>query len=479
MLRNRLNYLLRHYFALSPQLQKLLVYYRILAENHSCHSTPTLQEDSVPLGSIPGNVAPHVRFIVPHTCSRESARGISFNDVNFFDMHIRSWFVPFPPVSETNALFNRCLASYTAKHLNLRLPFMGTSSMHCAHMSETGHICASNGFYNYVIDTNSRLFRMFPEDFLESEPMFYSKQGNFSSDGCSWYFVRWPMKGWVDILEKRSDSLPCQVGRYNLQDHKEEFLLTLDFVEDVHDIACSPDDKYAVFSSLKQELVLPFPPSTYFRSLDRYQQSHQSGVKLQDVITVDLKTLTYWHTKIPAPVVGHCVFDPDEPHVFYLSAHNIVYHQLSVFLEGPGTLFRLRIERGRTLIENEYSDEDFLRIFQHEVFKYRNVTYLAVVSYTNHLYILRASDLSLYKKVRIGPPTDADFHLTGNSLCLNGGSAYFTVNASDDGRFLIMGSATNFIMFDMDNYRLIPMDSVFPAGFGQGANLPHTRTYGK
>jgi hypothetical protein len=427
----------------------------------------------------PGTVSPRFRFIVPRACSRGSERGISFHDVDFFDMCIRSWFVQFPRISETNALFNRCDSTYTARHLNLRLPFMGTSSMHCCHMSDSGHICASNGFYNYVIDTNSRHLTLFPENFLGCEPMFYSKQGNFSSDSRLWYFVRWPMSGWIDIIEKRRDSLPCQVGRYNLDDHKEEILLTLDFMEDVHDIACSPDDKYAVFSSFKQELVLPFPRSTYFKSPDRYRLSHQSGVKLQELITVDLNTLAYWHTRIPAPVVGHCVFHPDDSRVFYLSAHNLVYHQLSVFLEGPGTIFKLRIEDGRTLIEKEFSDEGFLRIFQHEVFKYRNDTYLAVVSYTNHLYILRASDLSLYKKVEIGPPTDADFSLTGNSLCLNAGSAYFTVNASDDGRFLMIGSASRFIMFDMDEDELIPMDSVFPAGFGLGASLPHTRTYGR
>jgi hypothetical protein len=459
-------------------LQELLFYAAVLLESvpfrsrdHQNHSVARFP-NGVGLPRIP------LRFVVPHHQRRCGYNGLSFDFIDFSEQAIHSWRVPLPRARETNSLFKRHIDHYKPGYLRFRLPFMGLSTPHCSHISRDGYLCASNGFYCYVINTRSHEASVFPADYLVAEPMHYSKQGNFSSDGRYWYFVRWPMSGWADLIDKRADSIPCQVGRLSLDDRKEQILLTLPYQEEVHEVACSPDDKYLVFCTFKQDLRVPYPKRSFFRAPADFRASHEAGIKLQQMVTVELSSLRYWLTELPAPVVGHFVFDPDEPGVVYVSGHNAVFHQLSAFLEGPAALVRLRIADGKTVVEGRFTDDGLFRIFQHEVFRFGNRTFLAVMSYPNHLYILNVKDMRLHKKIRVGQDVETDFTGSGNSLCHGDSGIYYTVNASEDGKYLVIGSAKNFVMFDMAREELVPLDAVLPTGFGIGSGIPHTRTWG-
>ena len=202
-------------------------------------------------------------------------------------------------------------------------------------------------------------------------------------------------------------------------------------------------------------------------------------MKQQNLVTLDLRSLRYWNTETVAPVIGHHVFDRVDSNVFYSSAHNVVFHELSAILEGPATLLKFRISDGRTVVEKTFSDDQFLRIFQHEVFRYRDETYVAVMSYPRYLYILRAQDFTLFKKIEISPGARIDFGEAGSALCEQSRGVYFTVNVSDDGRFIVLGSDVDFVMFDMTTDKIIEMRKHLPRGLGIGESIPHTRTCGR
>jgi hypothetical protein len=474
-----LNYHLRRALSTRALLHEALAYKAVLSEALFSRNSGTLITETVPFREADEVPAAPLRFIVPHAGRNQGHPALRFSIVDFGDKNIKSWNVPLPPSRKANALFKAHIKRYQPAYLRLRLPFMGAGIPHCAHVSKAGYICASNGFYNHVINTRLDQARAFPEDYLTATPMHYSKQGNFSSDGLYWYFVRWPLVGWADMIDGKADTVPCQVGRIFLPELREEVLLDIDYQEETHEIACSPDDRHAVFCTFKQELCLPYPRASFFSSRHGYKLSHEAGMKTQQLVTVDLQTSRHWFTKIPAPVIGHHVFDPDDPNVFYSSAHNVVFHELNAILEGPATLIKFRIADGRTVVEKKYSDDQFLRIFQHEVFKYRNETYIAVMSYPRYLYILHAQDLDLYKKIEISPAAHVEFGETGSALCERSRGVYFTVNASDDGRFIVLGSDADFLMFDMATDEILDLHKHLPREFGIGESIPHTRTCGR
>lgn len=101
------------------------------------------------------------------------------------------------------------------------------------------------------------------------------------------------------------------------------------------------------------------------------------------------------------------------------------------------------------------------------------------MSYSNQLYLLNAADLTLYGAFQIGPMVEVDFFKTGNALCEAGRNVYFTVNASEDGRYLAIGSAESFVLFDMSEEKLIPTKQCLPKDFGIGSGTPHTRTFSR
>ncbi len=479
MFDTHLNYHLRRALSTHAPLQEALVYKTILLETLFSRNSGTLKTSEI-LFCNPGDLPQvNLRLTVPHPGSNNGHPALHFSLVDFIEKRIKSWSVSLPPCRKTNTLFKAHIKRYKPAYLRLRLPFMGLGIPHCSHMSKTGYICASNGFYNYIIDTHSNGVRIFPEDYLAAAPMHYSKQGNFSSDGAYWYFVRWPLTGWADLIDEKADSVPCQVGRVSLRELKEEVLLELDYQEETHEIACSPDDRYAVFCTFKQELCVPYPRDSFFSSRLGYRLSHEAGIRPQQLVTMDLHRRLHWLTGLPAPVVGHHVFDPDDPAVFYSSAHNVVFHEMNAFLEGPATLFKLKIADGSTSIEGRYSDDHFMRIFQHELFKYKSRTYIAVMSYPRYLYILSAADMSLYRRIEVSPAKAIVCRDGGSALCEKSKGIYFTVNASEDGRYVVMGSDADFLMFDMETDELTSLGRYLPQGFGIGASIPHTRTYGK
>ncbi len=474
--RNHLAYFLKRAFCRHPLFHDLYYYSVLASEAVSRRPEEDLRCETTGFANSNGLPRLRLRFILPSAYQARSFRGLRFSLVDFNEKTVKSWCVRSPKTARTMQLFREYVPSHKAAYLKIKMPFMGSALPHCCSFSTRGYLCASNSFYNHIIDTNRNALTVIPQHYLDTVPMCYSKQGGISSDGRYWYFVRWPLTDWADVIDGKEDSVRCQIGRIGLEEKSEDVLMDMRYPEEVHEIASSPNDRHLIFCTFKQELNVPYPNKSYFSATDGYRLSHQGGVKLQKLVTFDLRSLKYWFTEIPAPAVGHCAFDLDDPNVFYVSAHNLVYHHLSVFLEGRATIVKLRISEGRTVVERQFSDEGFLRIFQHEVFRYRGECCIAIMSFSNELYVLRASDLSLLRRVRMGAPNRVDFSRTGIVLCDGRAEAGYSVNASEDGRHLAIGSPRKFVIYDMDEDRITSLEKVLPEFMVIGSGLPHTRT---
>ncbi|MDF2841861.1 MAG: hypothetical protein K0R00_287 [Herbinix sp.] len=401
-------------------------------------------------------------------------RAIKIILLDFDKQKMGYWVVQQPPVYEMEGLYRRYVPKHKSEYLRLKIPFIGLSKPHCVHFSKTGVLCATNGFFIIYIDTMNNYAYLGPDDFVKSAPWHYSKQGGLSPDGEKLYFVKWPLTDWVKRIDNINPTVRCTVGFTDLKTYTEHKLLEINYQEEIHEITCSPNEKHLVCGTFKQELLYPYPKIPFSLYKKAYQTSHKKGgIQTQDLVTIRLIDRSIWLTRIPYPTIGHFVFNPIDSEEFYLSAHNLFYHQLTTYINGRGYIVKLRIFDGHTDIVSVFEEDELYRVFQHDIFIYRNRTYIAVVSYSNILYIIDANTMQLYRKIPLGKKLIMDFTY-GCYMSTDDPDICFTANASYDGRYIIVGSRNMFLAYDMEEDTLIPyMDSI-PSKDGIG--IGHTKS---
>ena len=353
---------------------------------------------------------------------------------------------------------------------------------HVAHLSESGKlfVCLSdnyNGFCICIIDTAARQAYIFPDDF-ENNLMCYTSTGDFSGMNNYWNFIRWPFHDTLEIINSRREAAVCEIGRINTTSLENENIYTVSNADNIHQITCSPDGRYAVFSAFKWELGLSYPVVTLEEDPEGYRRSHFAGMKKEELVTVDLISQRHWRTEIPVPAVAHFEFDPAEPDIFYLSAHNICPALGGVMVEGPAAVFKMRIKDGCTVIEGSYSDARFFRIRQHAPFRHRGRTIIAVTNFPNFLDLIDADDMTLWRRIELFSAPLLDLSITGNALCPVYPESCFYVNPAADGNYIILGSSKCFFLYDVENDKLL--DVHVPLCLPEGcSDAGHTRSMGE
>jgi len=312
-----------------------------------------------------------------------------------------------------------------------------------------------NGFHVPVVDTETGSAVVFPKDFADPL-MLYSSTGDFTPDRQYWIFVRWPFRESLDILAGARDRVCCEIGRIRMSDLQCEILYRMDGIDRIHQVSCSPDGRYLVFSPFRWEMNLPYPDTSLEDDPSGYGRSHRGGMKKDELITVDLETRRHWRTEIPVPVPAHFEFDPVDPSVFYLSAHHFHPIRGNVILEGAASLLKMRIRDGETHIDREYSDDQFFRMSQHIPFLYGERLLIAVTNLPNKLDLIDAESMTLWRRVELFPAPPVDRSVTGNVICPVYPGSCFAVNPSRDGRFIVLETSGEFLVYSLEEDRLLP-----------------------
>ncbi|OGQ94539.1 MAG: hypothetical protein A2521_05045 [Deltaproteobacteria bacterium RIFOXYD12_FULL_57_12] len=353
---------------------------------------------------------------------------------------------------------------------------------HTAQLSDQGKlfVCLGdffNGLCTYVIDTESHRTRLFPGDFAE-EPMLYTATGDFTPDGRHWLFARWPFAEALAIENGRSAEANLEISRVRIADLAPEILCTLRNRDRIHQITCAPDSRHVVFCPFRWVQRTPYPAVAMDQDPAAANlKSNAAGTEKDAVVTVDLRTGRHWRTEIPVPVPAHLEFDPVEAGTFYLSAHH--FHPLGkdVVLEGPGAIFKMKIQQGRTEIVGRYSDDQFFRLSQHAPFSYRDRTLIAVTNLPNKLDLIDAGSMTLWRRVELFSAPILDQARTGSILCPTYPGSSYSVNPSRDGRYIVMENSMAFRIYDLDKNRWL--DCEVPRFLPTGCRgMGHTRLAG-
>ncbi len=418
------------------------------------------------------------------TACRIAPEGYVFDILDFDARTIDRWSVPFiripGAIRELEAHIPAGSVPFGYSHREYHDEcIMG---LHSAQLSPDGRLFIGmgdfyNGLFSYLIDTASGEARGLASGF-DRDLMLYSSTGDLTPGGEHWLFARWPLRDSLDIINANSTRVRCEIGRARASEPEVEVLYRLKNADRVHQVTCSPDGRHVVFVPFRWDMNVPYPPASMDEDPGGYRRSHEGGMKLEELVTVDLESGRHWRVEIPVPVPAHSEFDPLEPSVFYLSAHNFHPVKGGVVLEGPATLFRMRIRDGETLVEGSYCDDEFFRISQHVPFLYRGRALVAVTNLPNKLDLIDCRSMSLWRRVELLPAPPLDFTGTGNLLCPDYPGSCYSLNPSRDGKYIVLEDSQGFLIYSVEEDRVLP--ARVPRYLPEGARaVGHNRLAGE
>jgi hypothetical protein len=412
---------------------------------------------------------------------RSNSKGYFFDIVDFYNRKIDRWSIPLVAIPNAVHLVNSKISEADIP-VSKKFYIKELSTTHVVQASPNGVLFVNRGnFYNgtsiSIIDTRNKKAFVFPDDY-DKNPMLYTATGGFSPDYDYWYFVRWTLEDSLAIATGKKDTALCEVGRINTETLEYEFVYEIETTDEIHQITCSPNGRYLIFTSFKSILNVPYPDVNWSEDHKGYQKSHDGGIKPQNVITIDLKTKKNWKTEVLVPVSAHMEFDPNDTMVFYVSSHNFsVNRSPEVILEGSGAITKMRITGNSTVIDSVYSDKEFYRLSQHVPFTYQNRTLIAVTNIPNKLDFIDGLTMNLWRQASFFKASPLDFSVTGNVVSPGYEKAFYSINPSVDGRYVVLESSENFHIYDLDSDSFMEFDVSRYLPYGSNGT-GHTRLVG-
>lgn len=379
-----------------------------------------------------------------------------FEVADFQNQEYVTWHMPSPACPLSLREFSMTVPQNTLPMRMSHLSYLlWKRSVHVTQLSPSRRYLMGvryNWFWLEILNTQTgeltRWHDLPPEDGLWD----YVATGDFDGDKDEFLFVRWPLADAIAGMRDGSNRVHCQVGRLNLETMRAEILHEFDFQDRIHQCTISDDGHYMVFAPMR--VLRPGGDPRQLREED-IMRNLQRTVVLDSMATLDLRTGKVWFTEIPYPIPAHFELDPFDPHVFYVSTHSLMPHADGVLCFQPGTLHKMRILDGPTVMEGTYTHPGFIRTTQHCVFAWNGAPYIAATN-QNKLEIIDATDMSLWHchKIVDDPFYDnADFNdpeFLKKPFNLPPQPAWCdSVSASGDGRYLILHLHDRFSIFDM------------------------------
>ena len=401
---------------------------------------------------------PRIPAIVTNAYQMEGPAGENvFEIADFMQQEYTTWHAPSPDCAQSLEEFCKEVRQDALPMRMSHLSYLlWKRSVHVAQLSPSRRWLIGVRYNYFFLDIlnlkTGELLRW--HDLPPEEGLWdYVATGDFDGDKDEFLFVRWPLKDAIEGMRDGSNRVHCQVGRLNLDTMKAEILHEFDFQDRIHQCTISGDGRYMVFAPMR--VLRPGGDPKKLKQED-IMRNLQQTVVLDSMATLDLKTGKVWQTKIPYPVPAHFELDPHDPHVLYVSTHSLMPHADGVLCFQPGTVHKMRIMDGVTVIEGTYTHQGFIRTTQHCVFSFNGQVFVAATN-QNKLEIIDAQSMTLWHchKIADDPFYDnADFNdpeFLKKPFNLPPQPAWCdSVSASGDGRHLVLHLHDRYCIFSME-----------------------------
>jgi hypothetical protein len=360
---------------------------------------------------------------------------------------------------------------------------------HTVQLTPDGQLFAAfgvleNGFGVLTIDTHSGDYEFIGSN--EGTSKLFSSTGDFDASFKNFYFASWPMTNTYGDAPKRHPNI-LQIESLAIANLERQLQYTIteklvdDRVEGValprnlHQVTMSVDGRYIICAPFARAQTVSSSDVAAGAAASKAQFTYMKV--LENIITIDLGESKHWLTEIPVPVPAHIEFDPRRANIFYASAHNIAGSTNGTILEGTATLFRLEVRDGKTNIIGSYTDPRLFRITQHTLFVHDDRVLIALTCVPNRLVILDAETMTLWRDVELFEAEPIQIAEAG-VLSPETRFTVYSLNPSRDGRFIVLENASDFIVYDIVEDRVLDtrINRCIPTGY---AGRGHTRTLGQ
>ena len=406
---------------------------------------------------------PKVKGLVANAYQINGPAGDNVFELADFDkQEFVTWQVPTPTCAVSLRVFSSQVPQDT---LPMRMSHLGyllwKRSLHVAQLSPSRRWLVGvryNYFFLDILNTETGELTRWHDLPPEAGLWDYVATGDFDGEKDDFMFVRWPVADTIAGMQDGSNKVHCQVGRLHLDTMKADILHEFDFQDRIHQCTISGDGRYMVFAPMR--VLRPGGDPKKLKQED-IMRNLQQTVVLDDMATLDLQTGKVWRTRIPYPIPAHFELDPFDPHLFYVSTHSLMPHADGVCCFQPGTLHKMRILEGSTVVEGTYTHPGFIRTTQHCVFAWQGKTYIAATN-QNKMEIIDAESMTLWHchKIADDPFYDnanfSDPEFLKKPFNLPPQPAWCdSVAASGDGAHLILHLGNEFSLFDMQKRAVV------------------------
>jgi hypothetical protein len=247
------------------------------------------------------------------------------------------------------------------------------------------------------------------------------------------WFASWPacamLKRNVDPL----NTISVTIWSLSLRHLQKKQIWQGPLGDSLHQLSLNPDGRFLILAELG------------LRSRKPAANEHailEKELAPSAVLVLDLKTQREWRLELPA--AAHVEFDPDDPAICYISAHNIGLIGPKVGIYGPATIQKIRLTPSGPEIMGHFTHPDFHRITTHIVFKKREKTLIAVSGYPGHIFLIDAATLQLHKIIKM----DADDRVDSSHLPHICREDSYGIDASTNGQYLMVSKTGLLQIFD-------------------------------
>jgi len=257
---------------------------------------------------------------------------------------------------------------------------------------------------------------------------FLSTTNWFDAQSGELYFASWSAYETLRRNFNPQDAVRVNLWKSSPEENKPTLIWQGELGDSLHQLVVSPDRRFLVLAELGLRL---------------HKASPNKRLVPSKVLILDLKTGREWRLELPA--AAHVEFDPQDPSVCYLSAHNIGLIGPKVGIFGPGTIEKIRLAQSGPELLEKFSHPSFYRITTHIIFNDKQKTLIAVSGYPGCIFLIDAQTMQLENMIEM--PCDDPVDATRLPHCCSRDS--YGIAASVDGGYLFVSTTEAFKIYDL------------------------------
>ena len=217
-----------------------------------------------------------------------------------------------------------------------------------------------------------------PDTYVE---MLYASTVAVDAATSSIYSARW-----LTADSGKPGTVECEVVRAVL-DGEESTVARVTGGNFIHQVGLTRDHKHLVLAQMGM-FVEGDPEEARIR-----RQADACRLAPSQLTVIERASGDWFQADPPVACPAHVEFDPKDPHLLYVSCHNMGLHACSNILFGPGALARYRICGGRLIREGVFTCANFYRITSHKLVRLWGRDLIAVTVYPNRLQLIDAATM--------------------------------------------------------------------------------------